>query len=128
MSRLPGILVLALTLFPVAHAGGQKASTPEQRASRHLESIRHQPPLLLAFLRDMPKGGDLHNHLYGAIYAESLINFAAQDGFCVDRTTSILIAPPCDDACDRFSSKPRIACSYRGSSPLQLHHRRLVHA
>jgi adenosine deaminase len=113
MSRLPGILVLALTLFVAANAGGQKASTPEQRASRHLESIRHQPPLLLAFLRDMPKGGDLHNHLYGAIYAESLINFAAQDGFCVDRTTSILIAPPCDDACDRFSSKPRIACSYQ---------------
>jgi len=61
----------------------------------------------------MPKGGDLHNHLFGAIYAESLINFAAQDNFCVDRTTSALIAPPCDDACNHYSSKPFIACAYQ---------------
>ena len=61
----------------------------------------------------MPKGGDLHIHLAGAIYAESLIDFAAQDGFCVDRTTSVLIAPPCDDACDRFASKPAIRCAYQ---------------
>ena len=72
-----------------------------------------QPSLLLAFLHEMPKGGDLHNHLFGAIYAESLINFAARDNFCVDRTTSILIAPPCDDSCDRFASKPSIACAYQ---------------
>ena len=61
----------------------------------------------------MPKGGDLHNHLFGAIYAESLINFAVRDNFCVDRTTSVLIAPPCDDACDRYASKPAIACAYQ---------------
>jgi adenosine deaminase len=111
--RMAGLLVFLLTLFALATAAGQKASTPEQRAARHFASIRHQPSLLLAFLRDMPKGGDLHNHLFGAIYAESLIDFAAQDGFCVDRTTSILIAPPCDDACDRYASKPRIACAYQ---------------
>ena len=68
---------------------------------------------MLAFLREMPKGGDLHIHLAGAIYAESLIDFAAEDGFCVDRTTSVLIAPPCDDACDRFASKPSIRCAYQ---------------
>src|SRR6266481_6920559 len=47
------------------------AQSPEQRASNYLESIRKSPPLLEAFLREMPKGGDLHNHLIGAIYAES---------------------------------------------------------
>ena len=88
-------------------------ANPEQRAARRFASIRRQPSLLLAFLREMPKGGDLHNHLAGAIYAESLIDFAAQDGFCVDRTTSILIAPPCDDGCDRYASKPAISCAYR---------------
>ena len=87
--------------------------TAEQRTARHFDSIRHQPSLLLAFLREMPKGGDLHNHLFGAIYAESLINFAARDNFCVDRTTSVLIAPPCDDSCDHFASKPSIACAYQ---------------
>jgi hypothetical protein len=103
-------LILALALFAITSARGQ---SPEQRTARHFDSIRQQPTLLLAFLHGMPKGGDLHNHLFGAIYAENLINFAARDNFCVDRTTSILIAPPCDDACDRYGSKPPIACAYQ---------------
>ncbi len=113
MCRTARLIVLALTLFAVASAAGQKAPNPEQRTARRFDSVSHQPALLLAFLREMPKGADLHNHLYGAIYAENLIDFATQDGFCVDRTTSILIAPPCDDACDRYASKPRIACAYQ---------------
>ncbi len=77
-----------------------------------MESIRQQPPLLLAFLRGMPKGGDLHNHLAGAVYAESLIDYAADNGMCVDRTTAFVIAPPCDSSCERFTSKPRASCAY----------------
>jgi adenosine deaminase len=107
------IILLLLFSACLTPASAQKASTSEQRAARYFDSIRNQPPLLLAFLRDMPKGGDLHNHLFGAVYAESLVDFAAQDGFCIDRTTSILIAPPCDDACDRYASKPQIACAYQ---------------
>ena len=32
----------------------------------------------------MPKGGDLHNHLSGAIYAETFLEFARRDGLCID--------------------------------------------
>jgi hypothetical protein len=110
--RTAGLLVLAVTLFSVSSAA-QKISNSEQKAARHFDSIRQQPSLLLAFLRDIPKGGDLHNHLSGSIYAENLINFAARDNFCVDRTTSVLIAPPCDDACNQYASKPPIACAYQ---------------
>ena len=74
--------------------------------------MRRQPSLQLAFLRDMPKGGDLHVHLSGALYAENLIDYAVSDNLCVDRTTSILIAPPCDDSCEKFTSKPAIRCAY----------------
>ena len=109
---MAGFVIFALVLSALTTAAEQKSSSPEQRTARHFDSVRNQPGLLLAFLRDMPKGGDLHIHLAGAIYAESLIDFAAQDGFCVDRTTSVLIAPPCDDACDRFASKPSIRCAY----------------
>jgi adenosine deaminase len=77
-----------------------------------MESVRNQPPLLLAFLRQMPKGGDLHNHLSGAIYAESWIDYAADDGLCIDHTTSFLIAPPCDP-CEKYAAKPAIACAYK---------------
>ncbi len=87
------------------------AQTAEQRAARYLDSVRKQPPLLLAFLRDLPKGGDLHNHLDGAIYAEDLIDFAASSGLCVDRTSSLLIAPPCDP-CENYTAKPAAQCAY----------------
>jgi hypothetical protein len=87
------------------------AQTPEQKTARYLDSIRSQPPLLLAFLHDIPKGGDLHNHLVGAIYAEDLIDFAASDNLCVDRTTSHAMAPPCDN-CEHYTPKPAIRCAY----------------
>ena len=87
------------------------AQTAEQRTAGYLESVRKQPPLLLAFLHEMPKGGDLHNHLAGAIYAEDLINFAASDNLCVDRTSSRLIAPPCD-SCETYTAKPGARCAY----------------
>jgi adenosine deaminase len=100
-----GLLVLLLTSLAAAQ-------TAEQRTARYFESIRKQPPLLLALLRDMPKGADLHNHLDGAIYAEDLINFGADSGLCVDRTSSHLLAPPCDDSCASYTSKPPLRCSY----------------
>ena len=46
-----------------------------------------------AFLRKMPKGADLHNHLSGAIYAESFIRAAGEDGLCVD-TNALAFAKP----------------------------------
>jgi len=92
-------------------SGLAAAQSAEQRTSRYMESLRKQPPLLLAFVRDLPKGGDLHNHLDGAIYAEDLVDFAASGGLCVDRTSSRLIAPPCD-SCENYTAKPAARCSY----------------
>ncbi len=88
------------------------AQTAEQRTAVYLNSVAKQPTLLLAFLRDVPKGGDLHNHLSGAVYAEDFLDFAVSDGFCVDRTTSRLIAPPCDVSCEKYTAKPAIRCAY----------------
>jgi hypothetical protein len=97
-----------LLLLSTAVATSQSS---EQRTSRYFEAVRKQPPLLLAFVRDLPKGGDLHNHLDGAIYAEDLIDFAADGGLCVDRTSSHLIAPPCD-SCENYTAKPAVRCAY----------------
>jgi len=74
------------------------AQTPEQRTSNYLESIRKGPPLLEAFLRQMPKGGDLHNHLIGAIYAESYLQYAIHDKLCIDQKQLTFAQPPCDEA------------------------------
>jgi adenosine deaminase len=78
--------------------GGKKKLSPEQKTARYFESIRNHPLLLHAFLQQMPKGADLHNHLSGAVYAESFIKFAAQDGLCVDRNALALAQSPCDPA------------------------------
>jgi adenosine deaminase len=104
--------LLLIIVWASSAAPAQSASIAEQRTARYFESMRRQPSLQLAFLRDMPKGGDLHNHLSGALYAENLIDYAASDNLCVDRTTAILIAPPCDDSCEKFTSKPLIRCAY----------------
>jgi adenosine deaminase len=105
-----------LWIVSAALAAGQAAPTHEQQATRYMEKIRHQPSLLLAFLREMPKGGDLHNHLGGAIYAENLIDFAAQDDMCVDRVTLSLLPAPCDAACDKPTARPAVRCSYHEQS------------
>ena len=49
-----------------------------------LEQAKQRPPLLRAFLQAMPKGGDLHLHLSGAVYAEKLIGWAVEEGLCID--------------------------------------------
>src|ERR1700730_10412786 len=68
----------------------------EQRTARYLESIRKSPPQQLAFFLQMPKGGDLHNHLSGSIYAESYVQWAAEKGLCVNNKTYVLPLLPCD--------------------------------
>ncbi|MFZ0419723.1 MAG: adenosine deaminase [Candidatus Sulfotelmatobacter sp.] len=98
------VSVLLLTVLAMAQSA-------EQRTSLSLERVRKQPQLLLAFVHDLPKGGDLHNHLDGAIYAEDLIDFAADGSLCVDRTSSRLLAPPCD-SCESYTAKPAARCGY----------------
>ena len=107
-----GLVARSVVLVALTASFAAAQNSAEQRTARYMESIRQQPPLLLAFLRGMPKGGDLHNHLAGAVYAESLIDYAADNGMCVDRTTAFVIAPPCDSSCERFTSKPRASCAY----------------
>src|SRR5215469_17100739 len=98
--------------FNTALAFAQAGGSPEQRANHYLETVRKETPQALAFLRDMPKGGDLHNHLYGAIYAEDLIDFAAKDNLCVDHASLSLLPGPCDNACAKDSTNPAVACGY----------------
>ncbi len=68
----------------------------EARTALIYEANLHQgPEALRAFLADFPKGADLHMHLSGAVYAETLIRDAAEDGACVDTVALALAKPPC---------------------------------
>jgi len=72
-----------------------RSDSPEGRTAKALNDARGNSGALYAILKRMPKGGDLHNHITGAVYAESLIKFAAQSGLCVDRQSLALAPAPC---------------------------------
>lgn len=63
----------ALSLFVVTASFAQ----PALNISDHT--------MLRQVLQAMPKGGDLHNHLSGSVYAESYLRYAADDGICLDK-------------------------------------------
>ena len=65
-------------------------------ANARLEALRTNPTELRAFLRRMPKGGDLHTHLSGAVYAERFIAWAAEQKLCADPAHTLLSKPQCD--------------------------------
>jgi len=103
-ASLCGALALLLFCSLAGDAQSVKTNTgktAEERSARYFESIRKSPPQMLAFLLKMPKGGDLHSHLSGAIYAESYIESAARKELCVNQVTMTLLPPsppPCDQA------------------------------
>ncbi|HWN09657.1 MAG TPA: hypothetical protein VNO50_10375 [Pyrinomonadaceae bacterium] len=82
-----------------------RSGSAEARTARHFESLRKSPPQQLAFLLKMPKGGDLHNHLSGSIYAESYIQWAAENGLCVNNQTMALVVPASKSTCDPKSDQ-----------------------
>jgi adenosine deaminase len=82
---------------PAHPAPATPVESPEQRAEKAFETTRSSPPALYAFLRAMPKGGDLHNHMTGSVYAESYVRFAAENNLCADRKSLNLTAPPCTE-------------------------------
>jgi adenosine deaminase len=94
VTRTLMLLGVAAAIF-CASCGESSAPQPdaaEQRTAHALEIARQHPLNLHAFLVDMPKGADLHNHVSGAIYAESWIRAAAEDGDCVDMATHTIAA------------------------------------
>ena len=87
------VLASAATLHAQAPAPSQ---TGQARAASAYQAAVHQgPPALRAFLDQFPKGADLHVHLSGAVYAETFIRDAGEDGLCVDPAALSFVKPPC---------------------------------
>jgi hypothetical protein len=86
LGLFPTVAILLLSLAP-SSAADRPAVSGEAQTARYFENIRKDPNLLVAFLLEMPKGGDLHVHLSGAIYAETLIQWAKEMHACVDPKT-----------------------------------------
>ncbi len=59
--------------------------------SSYFDSIRSDRDELYTFFNNMPKGGDIHIHLSGAIPPENLIDIAARHDLFVDSATGQLV-------------------------------------
>lgn len=97
-------LALALLVAGCATVGGVAPALEQeqtvdtaatQRAAAWFQAHRRRPTLLRTFLQRMPKGGDIHTHASGAVYAESYIAWAAAEDLCAVRATGAITTPPC---------------------------------
>ena len=91
---LIAIVVLAAVAFVVRMAIAAR-EFDTVAANARFEAARGNHTELRSFLRRMPKGGDLHTHLSGAVYAERFIAWAAQENLCADPANTLLSKPQC---------------------------------
>jgi adenosine deaminase len=87
LSALAVFSASAQVAAPAPAAPVASSSRVEQRFAQ----LKKDPADLFAFLYRMPKGADLHNHLSGAVYAESFIRAAAKSHACVDKTAMAIL-------------------------------------
>jgi adenosine deaminase len=86
LRRLAALSLAALPALGTPSPAHAQAGAREAATAAALERLRASPPRLYAFLREMPKGADLHMHLSGAVYAESFLQWAAADSLCISRS------------------------------------------
>ncbi|MEO8534195.1 MAG: adenosine deaminase [Flavobacterium sp.] len=76
-----------------------------QSAESYLEKIRNNEALSTAFFQQMPKGGDLHHHFSGSIYAEPLLERAISEDFYLNlETMEVSKTKPSKGNWETFSS------------------------
>lgn len=73
------LLVLSFSLLSFLANG--------QSVERYFENIRTNTAALTAFFSQMPKGGDLHNHYSGSVYAETYIDYVVDRNYYINTTT-----------------------------------------
>lgn len=93
--KLLSILCVLGTFFTTAYAN------VEQRFNR----INTDPNALYMFLKKMPKGGELHYHLTGGAYPETLIWLAKTQPYCFDKKTLAAVPSSESSICTGFSGE-----------------------
>src|SRR5690348_7480271 len=72
--------LIGLFFFSAVHANVQP----------YFEHIKKDPNALYAFFKSMPKGGELHYHLSGGAYPETMLELASQEDYCLNTTNLII--------------------------------------
>lgn len=58
-------------------------STSHASVQTTFQSLQAKPDALYAFLKEMPKGGELHYHYDGAVYTETMLQIATHSKICI---------------------------------------------
>ncbi|MFZ1086946.1 MAG: adenosine deaminase [Terracidiphilus sp.] len=93
--RFPTYLAACFALAATATIQAQPPALEARAAHAFQIAEKAGPPALRAFLAQFPKSADLHVHLSGAVYAETFIRDAGEDGLCVDPAALSFAKPPC---------------------------------
>ena len=83
VNRSCRVAAICLGLAVCSPAFADEAST-----ARRFEQARRDEPSLIAFLKAMPKGGDLHRHFPADIFAEEAVRLAILQGLFFDPATT----------------------------------------
>lgn len=83
-------LLIAAAFAAPAQARGP-VSANEQMTARHLASLINAPSPRLAeltlFFTQFPKGGDLHHHYSGSVYAENYVAWIDKNNWCINKAS-----------------------------------------
>lgn len=71
------ILIISLLFFSSINAN----------VASYFNQVKNDPNALYAFFKIMPKGGELHYHLAGGPYPETMLELASKGNYCVDKDT-----------------------------------------
>lgn len=105
-------LALLVSIIACATDGGkQKGTTPDttpaQQTAMFYESMfegdKPNIPALKLFFTNMPKGGDLHHHFTGSIYAETYLDWVARKGWLIDSCTLKIVESRHEGQCKAYT-------------------------
>ncbi len=101
-------LVLTLAVI-TAFSSCCNVSTKKGAVDKYFEQIRNNTAELNAFFSQMPKGGDLHHHFTGSVYAETYISYVVAQDYFID-TVNLRVDPfKRNPNCLQFSQLKKIA-------------------
>src|ERR1700759_2854639 len=76
----------------------------------YFQKIRNNEAELTAFISQMPKGGDLHNHYSGALYAETYFNWAVENNFWINtQTLAVSVNEPKNNSAKEWTQFSELA-------------------
>jgi hypothetical protein len=91
------VIVLMLSLFPLNLHAQQKASTHDKATKLYYNSLvsgaKPKIARLRMFFSLMPKGGDIHHHFTGSLYAENYLEWINKEGFWLSKNDYSVITP-----------------------------------